>query len=105
MKETAMGVLKVTIHRAKGLRNAERFGTSDPYCSLSILGTKELARTKTADDTLTPIWNETFYLLLNSLTDNLKIEVYDSNVSKDKLMGASTFPLQTLAEKPIQEEV
>ncbi|RHZ44602.1 hypothetical protein Glove_718g62 [Diversispora epigaea] len=104
--ETAKGVLKIKIYGAKELRNTERFGTSDPYCKLTILGTKELARTKVVNDTLTPIWNETFYILLNSLTDNLNIEIFDFNeLTKEKLMGMATFSLPTLEENPVQNEI
>src|SRR5215213_2140068 len=86
--ETAIGILKLTIFSAKGLRNAERFGTSDPYIKITIHGNKELAKTKVIEDTLNPVWNETHYLTLTTLNEFLKFELWDSNgLSKDKPLG------------------
>ncbi|CAG8489756.1 8039_t:CDS:10 [Acaulospora morrowiae] len=104
--DSAIGVLAVTIYGAKGLKNSERFGTSDPYCKLTIRGGQVLAQTKVINDSLVPVWNETFYLIINALSETLNFEIYDSNeVTKDTLMGTATFPLSTLAENPKQEEV
>ncbi|CAG8761235.1 17266_t:CDS:2, partial [Acaulospora colombiana] len=90
----------------KGMKNTEMFGTPDPYCKLTIRGAKTLAKTKTINDSLSPVWNETFILILNTLSETLSFEVYDYNeVTKDRLMGKAALPLSTFAENPKQEEV
>ncbi|GES95782.1 C2 domain-containing protein [Rhizophagus clarus] len=104
--ETAIGVLKLTIFNAKGLRNAERFGTSDPYVKVKVHGNIELARTKVIDDSLNPAWNETHYLILTTLNEFLRLELWDSNgISKDKPLGTSNFELKSLSENPKQESI
>ncbi|CAG8554094.1 17567_t:CDS:10 [Acaulospora morrowiae] len=104
--DSAIGVLAVTIYGAKGLKNSEMFGTSDPYCKLTIRGGQVLAKTRVINDTLVPVWNETFYLIINTLSETLNFEIYDSNdVTKDTSMGTAAFLLSTLAENPKQEEV
>ncbi|CAG8602008.1 10929_t:CDS:10, partial [Funneliformis caledonium] len=107
--ESAIGVLKLTIKSAKNLRNAERFGgTSDPYCKVMVqssdvtIAEKEISRTKVINNSLNPVWNETYYLLLNNTKDILKFNIFDSNskISADRLLGSTTFLLQSLVENP-----
>lgn len=104
--ETAIGVLKLTIFSARGLRNVERFGTSDPYVKVKAHGNIELARTKVIDDSLNPAWNESHFLILTSLSDFLMLEIWDFNgMSKDKPLGTSNFELKSLSENPKQESM
>ena len=53
------GRLMVTIVRAKGLKNVDLVGKSDPYVTLY---TRPLFKvvTKVIDDDLDPVWEETF---------------------------------------------
>ncbi|CAH1765723.1 5117_t:CDS:10, partial [Entrophospora sp. SA101] len=104
--ETAIGVLELKIISAKKLRNVERFGTSDPYVKLTILGQAELGRTKVIDDSLDPVWDETHYLVLKTLSEVLKFEIYDANeFTADKLLGIATFSLNSLIDNPEQNQV
>ncbi|CAI2185368.1 17065_t:CDS:10, partial [Funneliformis geosporum] len=107
--ESSIGVLKLTIKSAKNLRNAERFGgTSDPYCKVMLqssdvtIAEKEISRTKVINNSLNPVWNETYYLLLNNTKDILKFNLFDSNmkINADRLLGSTTFLLQSLVENP-----
>jgi Ca2+-dependent lipid-binding protein len=109
--EASIGVLKFTAKHAKSLRNAETFGTSDPYCKVVLVSTdvsvpgKELTRTKHIDNSLSPVWDETHYLLFNNLKDSLKFQMFDSNnsFSTDTLLGdCKLFSLESLIEKPNQ---
>ncbi|CAB4381485.1 unnamed protein product [Rhizophagus irregularis] len=104
--ETAIGVLKLTIFNARGLRNAERFGTSDPYVKVKAHGNIELVKTKVIDDSLNPAWNETHFLILTTLSEFLRLEIWDFNgMSKDKPLGTSNFELNSLLENPKQESI
>ncbi|GES88662.1 transmembrane protein [Rhizophagus clarus] len=108
--ESSIGVLKLTMKNAKSLRNAETFGTSDPYCKVLLISSditvagKELSRTKYISNSLNPVWDETHYLLFNNLKDTLKFQIYDSNgtLNSDTLLGDNTYPLSTFVEKPNQ---
>lgn len=105
--DTAIGVLAVTIHRARGLKNPDKFsGTPDPYTSLSINQRTELARTKTISENADPKWNETHYLIISNLNDSLSLQVFDFNdLRKDKELGVAAFPLERLREDPEQEGI
>ncbi|TPX65676.1 hypothetical protein SpCBS45565_g05016 [Spizellomyces sp. 'palustris'] len=90
-----IGVLRVSLYEAKGLKNMELAGKSDPY-ALLFVGGKQVARTKTIDNTLDPVWDETFHIVItkadltqtSSNSDEVKIEVLDwNNLQKDKSMG------------------
>jgi Ca2+-dependent lipid-binding protein len=50
--DTAVGVLAVTVHSAKGLKGTKLGGGApDPYVAFSISGRAELARTKVKKST------------------------------------------------------
>ncbi|CAG8457825.1 5831_t:CDS:10 [Ambispora gerdemannii] len=103
--DAAIGVVKLTIYNAKGLKNIETFGTSDPYVKLSLNGYTEVARTKVIADSLNPHWNETHYITLTNLQDTLNFELFDKNVGKDKLLGSAVFACNVLKEDPRQEQI
>ncbi|CAG8448585.1 6450_t:CDS:2 [Funneliformis mosseae] len=79
----AKGVLKVTVGKslsAKGLRNADEVGKSDPYVVLSIDGA-ESQRTTTKVGTLDPVWNETFTFQVDRQS-RLYFKIWDSDPEK-----------------------
>lgn len=50
--DSAIGVLKVTIRHARGIKGAKiGGGTPDPFVSISVNSTKELAHTKYKNNT------------------------------------------------------
>ena len=54
--DSAIGVLKVTIRHARGIKGAKiGGGTPDPFVSVSINNTKELAHTKYKNNTYVSI--------------------------------------------------
>ncbi|TFY64762.1 hypothetical protein EVG20_g5845 [Dentipellis fragilis] len=105
--DTAVGVVKVTMHSARSIKASKiGGGTPDPYVSFNINNRAELARTKYKHSTHNPTWNETKFLLVNNLTDNLILSVYDYNEHrKDTELGASTFELSKLVEDATQENL
>lgn len=98
--DEAIGVVAVTLHGAKSLRNPDKFaGTPDPYAVVSLNDRHELGRTKMVHDTDSPIWGDTIYVIITSFADSLTIGVYDWNeFRKDKKLGTATFALDTLEE-------
>ena len=53
-----------------------------------------------------PSWNETKFLLINSLTESRSLTVFDWNEHrKDSELGAATFDLSKLAEDATQEGI
>jgi Ca2+-dependent lipid-binding protein len=80
-------VLEVNIKAAHGLANADFLGKSDPIVILYYDG-KEAGRTRTLQNTLHPVWDETFVLHLPVLTDpgassraRLRLEVWDMDLA------------------------
>jgi Ca2+-dependent lipid-binding protein len=96
--DQAIGVVAVTIHGANGLKNPDKFsGDPDPYTIVSLNSRDALAQTKIVKENANPKWNETKYIIVNSLSDNLTLQVFDYNeYRKDKELGTATFALEKL---------
>ncbi len=71
--------------------------TPDPYVKLSITNKKGKAiedRTKTKDNTYTPVWDETFFTKNVPTGNHLTVEVMDRDTfSSDDLIGSATILL------------
>ncbi|KAL4991822.1 hypothetical protein BDW68DRAFT_127780 [Aspergillus falconensis] len=105
--DQAIGVVAVTLHGARQLKNPDKFaGTPDPYAVVSLNNRTEVGRTKTIQDTDSPRWNETIYAIITSFSDTLTIQPYDWNeFRKDKELGTATFALDKLEQEPEHESV
>ncbi|KAI9299061.1 hypothetical protein K502DRAFT_322489 [Neoconidiobolus thromboides FSU 785] len=92
-----IGVLKLTINNATGLKNVELIGIIDPFVSINIEDRKELFKTKTIQNTTNPVWDQTFDILIYSLNEKLNMIIKDENdVKKDRVLGLTQFDLSTL---------
>ncbi|KFY52897.1 hypothetical protein V496_08078 [Pseudogymnoascus sp. VKM F-4515 (FW-2607)] len=100
--DQAIGVVAVTLHRAQGLKNTDKFaGTPDPYVACSLNMREILAQTKIIKENANPVWNETKYIIVTSLQDSLTLQTFDYNdIRKDKELGVATFPLEKLRDVP-----
>lgn len=91
-EEAFRPVLRVFIDSAKGLRNADWGGKSDPYCTfeISAQGSKKF-KTRIIEDDLDPVWNESFEVEYIPGT-HLCFEVFDKDVGpkRDDLLGKVT---------------
>jgi Ca2+-dependent lipid-binding protein len=121
--DTAIGVLQVTVYAARGLKATkigyvpvlrvqaskligDSGGTPDPYVSFSISQRAELARSKVKQSSANPHWNDTKYLLVNSLNDVLCLSIMDWNEHrKDSELGLVNFNLKQLEQDPEQERI
>ncbi|XP_060213274.1 calcium-dependent lipid-binding protein-like [Lycium barbarum] len=100
------GKLLVTVVRANSLKNSEMVGKSDPYVVVYIRPLFKL-KTKTIDNNLNPVWDQTFELIAEEKeTQSLILEVFDKDVGQDKRMGVTKLPLNELvAETPKEIEL
>ncbi|KAJ3140842.1 hypothetical protein HK100_008858 [Physocladia obscura] len=82
------GIVKFKILHAKSLVNVEIMGRkSDPYAKIYI-GHSAIGATMVKDNTLDPVWNETFYGVSYSAAQRVMIELWDyNNVKMDKKLG------------------
>ncbi|XP_019161057.1 PREDICTED: synaptotagmin-4-like [Ipomoea nil] len=86
----------ITIIKANDLKNREVIGKSDPYAIVYIRPLFKV-KTKTIDDNLNPVWNETFELIAEDKeTQAVILEVFDEDVGQDELMGVAKLPLNEL---------
>eukprot|EP00897_Mesotaenium_endlicherianum_P006966 jgi/Mesen1/6298/ME000325S05444 len=98
------GCVSVTVVGARGLRNVDIIGKSDPYVTL---WTRNLFKVKTRviKDSLHPTWNETFKLDVDDpLTTKLILKVQDQDIMKNELLGVVAYPLSRLTPEQEVEE-
>ncbi|GBG61637.1 hypothetical protein CBR_g22435 [Chara braunii] len=94
-----LGLLYVKVLSAKGLKNLENIGKSDPLVAVS-LGPPHSGEKKTNPKmgTLNPVWNQDLlpFTVMDAET-TIKFEVRDfERVMRDRPMGVATCPLKSL---------
>ncbi|WWC72638.1 uncharacterized protein I206_106602 [Kwoniella pini CBS 10737] len=105
--DAAIGVLRITVLDARGLK-AIKFGGGDPdpYTAIALGAKPAITHTKTIPSTSNPSWQETHFILLNSLADVLNFNVFDYNDHRpDNLLGTVSHELGTLSEDAEQEGI
>ncbi len=105
--DTSIGVLQVTIVSAQGLKGVKfSGGDPDPYVAICINNDTALENTRWKQNTRNPHWQETKFILLNSLSGVLNLKVLDFNTFRqhDEL-GFVAWDLAGLAEDATQEGV
>jgi phospholipase D1/2 len=71
---------------------------SDAYVSVST-DDQRLAKTRTINDNLNPIWNESFIIPVAHYTKNLIFSVYDADIlGMSQFIGAATLSVEDLIE-------
>lgn len=103
--QDAIGVVAVTIHSAEDLKSSDFISnTVDPYVTLTAekgnIGETTI-RTSVKSDVKSPRWNETKYVLVNTLEQKLFFTCYDFNdIRKDTVIGKIEYDLKDLFQKP-----
>ncbi|KAJ3383272.1 hypothetical protein HDU80_001291, partial [Chytriomyces hyalinus] len=89
------GMARIKVLKALNLKNIEiGGGKSDPFARISI-GDIIVGETQVLQNSLDPIWNETFYASIYSIDSQLlQVQVWDSNsLTSDGLIGTAEIPL------------
>ncbi|KAI0818342.1 C2 domain-containing protein [Xylaria sp. FL0064] len=85
--QAPIGVMRLHFKSARGLRNFETMGKSDPYVRVLLSGI-EKGRTVTYRNTLDPEWDEVIYVPMHSARDKLTLDVMDAEkMGKDRSLG------------------
>ena len=91
-----MGVARITIKQARDLPNMESLGTllnknnlSDAFVKIFLDNGKEVAKTRIIDDCLSPIWNESFFILVPKQNESLHLHVFHNSTIGDQFIGQS----------------
>jgi len=80
------GKLNLTIKEAKLTHDTDSFGNMDPYVSLSLR--EQTFKTKVLQSGgAKPVWNESFDFDVKYIGDNLKLTVFDKDVTSDDRLG------------------
>lgn len=86
-------VVRVTVKGASDLENQDTFGKSDPYCIIKCEG--KSVKSKTVNNDLSPKWNLTgLFYPTNPDEAPVKIQVWNSNLIKDKFMGQTSLKVK-----------
>lgn len=82
------GVLSVTVISADDLPAADLMGKADPYVVVTLKKTEAKNRTRVVNDSLNPVWNQTFdFVIEDGLHDMLILEVWDHDTFGKDYMG------------------
>lgn len=73
-----VGIIEVKILHAKNLLKKDLMGKADPYVKIQLVKTMMSKTTTQKMNTLNPVWNETFKLLVQDpKSQSLELQVYD----------------------------
>ncbi|KAE8687104.1 Synaptotagmin-4 [Hibiscus syriacus] len=82
------GVLSVTVISAEDLPIVDLMGKADPYAVLTMKKSEARNRTRVVNDSLNPVWNQTFdFVVEDGLHDMLILEVWDHDTFGKDYMG------------------
>ena len=98
------GRLRVRLKRASGLPAADPWGTSDPYCILTLSGGDGTARSRTVARTVDPAWDEELTLLVGDPEAQvLQVRLYDADLlGPDDDLGVAQVPLRGLGDGAVR---
>jgi Ca2+-dependent lipid-binding protein len=94
------GTVTIKDISCQDLGNSDGFGggKSDPYCYVTLDG-KQVGRTKTVNNSLSPKWDDTVTFHVNGTYHKLQIVVYDNDVGGDDNLGHYLINLHDLVTK------
>jgi hypothetical protein len=79
--------MRLHFQSARGLKNLETMGKSDPYVRVLLSGV-EKGRTVTFKNNLNPDWDEVVYVPVHTIRERLTLEVMDEEkLGKDRSLG------------------
>nr|XP_029116884.1 synaptotagmin-5 isoform X2 [Elaeis guineensis] len=88
------GVLSVTVISAVDLPAMDIMGKSDTFVVLKMMKTGTKKKTRVMNQSLNPIWNQTFdFVVEDALHDMLIVEVWDHDIFKKDFIGSCIMTL------------
>ena len=96
-----MGLLRVFVREAEGLKNTELLGKSDPYAKVVVASRwrgEVKAKTVVKKNDLNPKWKQMLVLKCALDTSStVRLRVLDEDIGKDDVMGAAELPIDLAA--------
>eukprot|EP00002_Diphylleia_rotans_P001016 TRINITY_DN10556_c0_g1_i10.p1 TRINITY_DN10556_c0_g1~~TRINITY_DN10556_c0_g1_i10.p1 ORF type:complete len:1388 (+),score=278.91 TRINITY_DN10556_c0_g1_i10:174-4166(+) len=103
-KAQKQGKLLLKIIAARNLKSVDSNGKSDPFCKIHIKDYSTPLKTITKPKTLDPVWNFQTVIDRPHLEIPIKIEVFDENRFRDKLLGTITYKFKKPSDGRSVEE-
>ncbi|XWS72697.1 hypothetical protein CRYUN_Cryun02cG0063000 [Craigia yunnanensis] len=99
------GVLSVTVIAAENLPAVDFMGKADPFVVLIMKKSETKAKTRVANETLNPVWNQTFdFVVEDALHEMIILEVWDHDTFKKEKIGRCIMTLtRVLLEGEVQD--
>ncbi|GKV03241.1 hypothetical protein SLEP1_g15579 [Rubroshorea leprosula] len=99
------GVISVTVIAAENLPVVDFMGKADPYVVLVMKKSGTKVKTRVVNDTLNPVWNQTFdFVVEDALHEMLILEVWDHDTFKKEKIGNCIMTLtRVLIEGEVQD--
>eukprot|EP00270_Netrium_digitus_P018027 TRINITY_DN6782_c0_g1_i1.p1 TRINITY_DN6782_c0_g1~~TRINITY_DN6782_c0_g1_i1.p1 ORF type:complete len:573 (+),score=172.20 TRINITY_DN6782_c0_g1_i1:120-1838(+) len=101
-----VGRLDVKLVQGRGLLNVEMISKSDPFALLFVRPIpKWMRKSKTIGNSLNPLWNETFFLLVQDPpTQKLYVRVMDfEELQHARFLGEGALPIKDLKPGQLKE--
>jgi len=96
--KTLDGHLKIHIDKATGVKSEDMGGLGDPYVCV-LLDSQEIGQTRVKNNTVDPVYNETFDVDVSGSYEALFLTVWDSDVGSDDYISHLKIPTSELVEK------
>lgn len=99
------GVLSVTVISAENLPATDLIGKCDPFVTLTLKKSEQKEKTRVLNETLNPVWNQTFdFVVEDGLHELLILEVYDKDLfGKDKIGRCIMTLTRAILEREFRE--
>ena len=99
-EEPRLAYLFLHVRKATGLkaRHGKPNGMADPLVHISVGGgIAQRARTKVVQDTLSPVWDDSFtFVVEKPLSGNCVLELYDGEANNGAYIGEVSVPVQDI---------
>ena len=87
-------IMHVYVIEAFNVPKMDLTSKTDPYVLLRFEKDKIGVKTKALDNTLTPQWNELVDLVITNFNEKLIVEMWDENVTKDKMINSTKIDIE-----------
>jgi len=93
-KEIKLPVLNVMVVEGADVPKTDLIGKTDAFAKVGLKGGQLLNKTKTIDNSFTPIWSEKFVIQLNDpKNDIFSVELWDEDVKNDDMISKAEIPI------------
>ena len=98
-------IKKIHVHIMDGydIPKTDLMGKTDPYLRIKLNDQEFFQKTNVIDNTLTPLWNETFTLYSLYSNPSIQLELKDDGPGKDPIIGTKNIELNYIAPGEIKE--